>query len=253
MIELRHLCVSYGKRRILNGISTAFARGRLTAVVGPNGSGKTTLLKASCAILSAESGEVLADGANVLHMKSKDRAKKIAYLAQGRAVPDMTAEQTVLHGRFAHLPYPYIYTQKDKEIAVRAMERMGISDLADTPMSALSGGMRQNVYLAMALAQETDCIFLDEPTTYLDIANRFQIMDTLRALADGGKCVVAVLHDLELALGFADEIAVMQNGAIVAKDTPENIVQSKILENVFRVSLQKIQTENGSTHYVICR
>ncbi len=253
MIELRNLCVGYGKRKVLHGINTVFRSGKLTAVVGPNGSGKTTLLKAAAAILPAESGEVLADGANILCMKSKDRAKKIAYLSQGRAVPDMTAAQTVLQGRFAYLPYPYIYTEKDKEIAMRAMERMDVSDLADKPMSALSGGMRQNVYLAMALAQATDCIFLDEPTTYLDVANRFQLMDTLRALADGGKCVVAVLHDLELALGFADEIAVMQNGVIVAQSTSEDICRSKILENVFHVSLQKIQTKNGSTHYVVCR
>lgn len=253
MIELRNLCVSYGKRRILHGISTVFSRGKLTAVVGPNGSGKTTLLKAASAILPSECGEILADGANILRMKSRDRAKKIAYLSQGRAVPDMTAAQTVLHGRFAHLSYPYIYTEKDKEIAVQAMKRMGVSDFSDIQMSALSGGMRQNVYLAMALAQETDCIFLDEPTTYLDIANRFQIMDTLRALADGGKCIVAVLHDLELALRFADEIAVLQNGTIIAKDTPEKIAQSKILENVFHISLQQVQTENGNTHYIICQ
>ena len=253
MIELRNLCVGYGKRRILNGISTVFDDGRLTAVVGPNGSGKTTLLKAASAILPAESGEVLANGENVLAMKSRERAKRIAYLSQGRAVPDMTARQTVLHGRFARLSYPYIYTEKDREAASLSMERMGVSDFADAPMGSLSGGMRQNVYLAMALAQETDCIFLDEPTTYLDIANRFQIMDTLRALADSGKCIVAVLHDPDLALTFADEIAVMQNGEIVARGTPEQILQSRILDRVFHISLQKIQTENGSTHYVICR
>ena len=133
------------------------------------------------------------------------------------------------------------------------MERMGISDFADRPMASLSGGMRQNVYLAMALAQETDYIFLDEPTTYLDIANRFQIMDTLRALADSQKGVVAVLHDPELALSYADEIAVMQDGVIVAQDSPQSICQSKILDRVFHISLQQIQTESGSTHYVVCR
>ena len=253
MIELHDLCVGYEKRRILHHVSTAFEKGKLTVIIGPNGSGKTTLLKAAVGILPVESGKILADGENILTMKSKARAKKIAYLAQGRPVPDMTAEQAVLHGRFAHTPYPYIYTEKDKEIAAFAMERMGISDFADQPMASLSGGMRQNVYLAMALAQETDYILLDEPTTYLDIANRFQIMDTLRALADGKKGVVAVLHDPELALSFADEIAVMQDGAIVAQDTPQSICQSKILDRVFHISLQQIQMENGSTHYVVCR
>ena len=228
-------------------------RGRFIVVEGIDGSGKTTLLKAAVGILPLESGKILADGENVLDMKSKDRAKKIAYLSQGRPVPDMTAEQAVLHGRFAHVPYPYIYTEKDRKIAASAMERMGISDFADRPMASLSGGMRQNVYLAMALAQETDYIFLDEPTTYLDIANRFQIMDTLRALADSQKGVVAVLHDPELALSYADEIAVMQDGVIVAQDSPQSICQSKILDRVFHISLQQIQTENGSTHYVVCR
>ena len=133
------------------------------------------------------------------------------------------------------------------------MEHMGISDFASTPMAMLSGGMRQNVYLAMALAQETDYILLDEPTTYLDIKNRFQIMDILRTLANNGKGIVAVLHDLELALQYADELAVMQNGMIVAKDTPEAICRSKILDLTFQISLQQIQTESGNAHYVICR
>ena len=174
MIELRDLCAGYEKRRILHHIDTSFHKGKLTVIVGPNGSGKTTLLKAAAAILPVESGEILADGENVLRMKSKERAKKIAYLPQGRPIPDMTVEQTVLHGRFARTSYPYIYTEKDKRIAAAAMERMGISRFADQPLAILSGGMRQNVYLAMALAQETDYIFLDEPTTYLDIANRFR-------------------------------------------------------------------------------
>ena len=253
MIELRKLCAGYEKRRILHRIDVSFQKGKLTVIVGPNGSGKTTLLKAAAAILPVESGEILADGENVLRMKSKERAKKIAYLAQGRAVPDMTAEQAVLHGRFARTAYPYIYTEKDKAVAARAMETMGVTAFADQPLSTLSGGMRQNVYLAMALAQETDYIFLDEPTTYLDIANRFQIMDTLRMLADSGKGIVAVLHDPELALSFADEIAVISNGVIVAKDTPEEICASKILDRIFHVSLQKVEIENGSTHYVVCR
>ena len=159
MIELRNLRVGYGKRTVLHDISTVFESGKLTAVIGPNGSGKTTLLKAASAILPASNGEVLADGESVLRMTSKQRARKIAYLAQGRSIPDMTAHQTVLHGRFARLSYPYIYTEQDKKTASLAMARMGVSDLADLPIGSLSGGMRQNVYLAMALAQETDCIF----------------------------------------------------------------------------------------------
>jgi iron complex transport system ATP-binding protein len=253
LIELNELCVGYEKRKVLQSLNAVFPNGRLTAIVGPNGSGKTTLLKASAAILPVQSGEILIDGASLLHMKSKDRAKKIAYLSQGRSVPDMSAEQTVLQGRFPHLPYPYIYTERDKAIASEAMARMGVCEFASMPMSALSGGMRQNVYLAMALAQETDYIFLDEPTTYLDIENRFRIMDALRSLANGGKGIVAVLHDLDLALRYADEITVMQGGRIVARDTPDAIFRSKILDCVFHISLQQIQTEDGGAHYVICR
>ena len=243
MIELHDLCAGYEKRRILHHIDTSFQKGKLTVIVGPNGSGKTTLLKAAAAILPVESGEILADGENVLRMKSKERAKKIAYLSQGRAVPDMTAEQAVLHGRFARTSYPYIYTEKDKTVAARAMETMGVTAFADQPLATLSGGMRQNVYLAMALAQETDYIFLDEPTTYLDIANRFQIMDTLRMLADSGKGIVTVMHDLPLAFEFSDEIAVLESGKIIYKGTPKAAADNFDIKSVFGVGIKYLAEE----------
>jgi len=254
LIELNGLCAGYGRRRILHGITAAFARGSLSVIVGPNGSGKTTLLKAAAALIPAESGTLLANGKSLPDMKPKERARTVAYLAQGgRSVPDMTAAHAVLHGRFAHLSYPHTYTENDKRIAAAAMERMGVSPFADRPMAELSGGMRQNVYLAMALAQETDYIFLDEPTTYLDVANRFRLMETLRALADEGKGIVAVLHDLELAMQFADEITVIQNGICAAKGAPDSLAESGILDRVFGITLQKIEIKDGSTRYVACR
>ena len=124
------------------------------------------------------------------------------------------------------------------------MKQMGIADIADAPLSALSGGMRQKAYIAMALAQDTDYILLDEPTTYLDIANQVELMKTLRSLADQGKGIVTVMHDLPLAFGFSDGIAVIKDGKMAAYDTPRAICDSGIVREVFGIDLQYSPVEN---------
>ena len=162
----------------------------------------------------------------------------------------MTVAQTVLHGRFAHLNYPRIYSSRDRAIADDCIQRMGLSHLADTPISELSGGIQQNVYIAMALAGCSDYILLDEPTTYLDVANKFQLMNTLKELSQAGKGVVAVLHDLTLAMQFADEIIVIDDGHLVAKDAPEKLFHSDIITRIFGVTVGRSLTENGYVYYL---
>ncbi len=237
MIELQDLCAGYGKRQILHGISLSIHSGELLSVIGPNGSGKSTLLKAIVGILPPEAGTVLLDSARANALSRTEVARKIAYLAQGKSTPDMTAEQMVLHGRFPHLHYPRRYSARDREIAAAAMEQTGISAFADRPMASLSGGMRQNAYIAMALAQDADYILLDEPTTYLDIAHQLELMKMLRRLADGGKGVAAVLHDLPLAFTFSDRVAVLADGGIAACDTPAALCESGVVKKIFGVEL----------------
>lgn len=245
MIEIKNLCSGYGKKQVLNRLSISIEKGRLTSVIGPNGCGKSTLLKTVTGIVPVLSGEITVDGAAADTLGRKELAKRVSYLAQGKSAPDMTVAQMVLHGRFPHLNYPRRYTEADKRIAVQAMERAGVLEYAERPMSSLSGGMRQGAYIAMALAQDTDYILLDEPTTYLDISNQAELIRTLRALADGGKAVLTVLHDIPMALAFSDTVAVMDGGAIVALGTPDEIYASGIIDTVFGVSVRRADDQSG--------
>ena len=246
MIELKKVTAGYPSKTVLSEISLSVPKGTLISVIGKNGSGKSTLLKTVIGIINAKSGEMLVDGESELSRQSM--AKKVSYLAQGKSVSDMTVEQLVLHGRFPHLSYPRRYSKKDREISSAALRQMGIADIAGTPLSALSGGMRQKAYLAMALAQDTDYILLDEPTTYLDISNQVELMKILRSLADRGKGIVAVMHDLPLAFGFSDRIAVIKDAKIAAFDTPQKICDSGIVQEVFGIDLQYSPAEK-SYHY----
>lgn len=239
MIELSHITTGYGIKIILNDVSVAFEKGKLTSIIGANGCGKSTLLKTILGILSSKSGNVTIDGARLKEMSRNDIARRIAYLSQDKNTPDMTVEQLVLHGRFPHLSYPRRYTDQDRVIAVGVMEQMGIVEYAHKPLYSLSGGMKQNSYIAMALAQETDYILLDEPTTYLDIAHQLELMKILRSLADSGKGIVAVMHDLPMAFTFSDKIILINEGRIVDDERPEKIYERKVIDKVFGIALDR--------------
>ena len=239
MIELSHISTGYGIKIILNDVSVAFEKGKLTSIIGANGCGKSTLLKTILGILPSKSGNVTIDGARLKEMSRNDIARRIAYLSQEKNTPDMTVEQLVLHGRFPHLSYPRRYTDQDRVIAVGVMEQMGIVEYAHKPLYSLSGGMKQNSYIAMALAQETDYILLDEPTTYLDIAHQLELMKILRSLADSGKGIVAVMHDLPMAFTFSDKIILINDGRIVDDERPEKIYGRNVIDKVFGIALDR--------------
>lgn len=237
MIELKNITADYGKTAVLRDLSLCIEKGSLLSVIGANGSGKSTLLKAILRVVSPTSGEIIVDGKKAEEMDRRELATRIAYLAQGKSVPDMTVEQMVLHGRFPHLSYPRRYSKEDRRIAEEALMHTDLLELREKPMPSLSGGMRQNAYIAMALAQDTDYILLDEPTSYLDIAHQLKLMKTLRSLSDSGKGIAAVMHDLPLAFGFSDRIAVVRNGEIAVCDSPEKVCQSGIIKEIFGVEL----------------
>ena len=252
MIELNNLCGGYGGKffeEVLHGVNLSVPEGKITVIVGPNGCGKSTLLKTMVGILPKSSGKILIDGSESEEFSSAELAQKIAYLPQSRQIPDITALKMVLHGRFPYLSYPRKYSPKDYDIAHKAMETMNISDLAEKSMATLSGGTRQKVYIAMALAQDTPHILMDEPTSFLDVAYQLQMMEQARFLADHGKAVVMVLHDLSLALQYADVLTVMEQGRIVACGTAEEIYQSGCLSKVFGVSVERYHTADGWQYY----
>lgn len=237
MIELKTVSAGYGRNAVLKDVSVSFEKGRLTSVIGVNGCGKSTLLKTVLGMLPS-SGGITIDGSKLGDLTRNEIARKIAYLAQGKNTPDMTVEQLVLHGRFPHLSYPRRYSKQDHEIAFAAMEQVGIGELAAKPLHTLSGGMRQNAYIAMALAQGTDYVLLDEPTTYLDISHQLELMKQLRTLADNGKGIVAVMHDLPMALTFSDRVVLLHDGRILSDDTPEGVCRQKTIDRVFRVAVK---------------
>ena len=242
MIELHHVTAGYGKQTVLHDMSLTIEKGSLTSIIGVNGCGKSTTLKAILGMIPLQGGKIMLDGENTSQLSRNAIARKIAYLSQGRNTPDMTVEQIVLHGRFPHLSYPRRYTGRDHAIAHNAMEQMGIADLARKPLSALSGGMRQNTYIAMALAQGTDYVLLDEPTTYLDIAHQLELMKTLRKLASDGKGILAVTHDIQMAFTFSDRIILLDKGTVLGSDVPREICRQQLLEQTMGVSLRCTDT-----------
>lgn len=249
MLEIRNLYAGYGGAEILRNISLSIPAGKMTIIVGPNGCGKTTLLKAVAGLIPLSKGEILLDDFRIRDLPPRELARRIAYLPQNRPIPDITAERMVLHGRFPYLSYPRRYRRTDLEIARNAMETLGISDLADRYVGTLSGGQRQKVYIAMALAQETPVILMDEPTTFLDIAHQLQMMEQARFLADGEKTVVMVLHDLSAAMKCADQLVVMSDGEILAQGTPEKVFAGDTLEKAFSVRVARTQTPDGWQYY----
>lgn len=243
MLEIKNVSAGYGKAEILHNISLSFPKGEFISVIGPNGSGKSTLLKALVGINQIVSGDIAVDGDSIPEMSRRTIAEQIAYLSQGRNVPDMTVGQLVLHGRFPHLNYPRRYTEKDRAAVRKALEQLGISALYDRPLSSLSGGMRQNAYIAMSLAQDTDYILLDEPTSYLDISHQLELMKTLKRLSALGKGIVAVLHDLPLAFAFSDSIVVLKDGLVAAEGTPIEVYKQPVIREVFGIELAYSEEE----------
>lgn len=241
MLEINDIRSGYSRNEILHGVSLNARAGEITAILGPNGCGKSTLLKSICGILPTASGQVLLDGQDLLMLPQNQLAQKAAYLSQNRQIPDITVGRLVLHGRFPYLSYPRRYRQEDHAVAKNVMKQMGIGELADTPLNQLSGGQQQKAYIAMALAQDTNVILLDEPTTYLDVSHQLQLLRQARCLADSGKHVLMVVHDLSHALETADHVVLMNAGHVVIQGTPEAIFESGALDDTFGIHVSRVQ------------
>lgn len=249
MIEVKNVSAGYGKEEILHGISFRAEEGKITTLIGSNGSGKSTLLKALLGLIPLKGGDIMIDGMSVKEMNRAEIARRVAYLPQGKNVPDISAGRMTLHGRFPYLSYPRRYRESDFRIAEEAMRQMGIWELADRQMSELSGGMRQKVYLAMALAQQAPAIVMDEPTTYLDIGQQLKFAEMIKKLSKSGKIIVLVLHDILLALKISDCIAAIQDGKMIRSGTPEEILRSDIMKELYGITVKSVRTETGMQYY----
>ena len=248
MLEIRNLTAGYPGHVVLENISLSIPGGAVTVIAGPNGCGKSTLLKALTGILPS-TGSVILEGQDLLTLDRQERARKVAFLPQNRQVPEITVKNLVLHGRFPYLSYPRRYRQEDLRMAETAMAQMGVAELENRSLGSLSGGQRQKVYIAMALAQDTPVVLMDEPNAFLDIAHQLQLMEQAKALAEAGKTVVLVLHDLALALECADFLVVLHEGACLVQGTPEETFQSGCLDKAFGVKVQRFPTAEGWKYY----
>ncbi|GGL34826.1 ferrichrome ABC transporter ATP-binding protein [Halarchaeum grantii] len=211
--------------------------GEVTALVGPNGSGKSTLLKALARHLDADTGDILLDGTQIAEFGSKEFARELGMLSQHGSTPgDLSVEELVHHGRYPHKGFLEGKTEEDEVAVDRAIDLAGIETLRSTEVGSLSGGQRQLVRIAMALAQETDTLLLDEPTTYLDLRHQLQVMEVIRTLnEERGVTVCIVLHDLTQAARFADYLVALRDGDIYDWGRPEDVVTEELLAEVFGV------------------
>lgn len=247
IFTVKNLSFSYGKQQVLNGLDFSLHEGRITTLIGANGCGKSTLFNLMTKNLKPDQGEVFLREENIANLRLKDFAREAAIVHQyNTAPPDLTVEKLVRYGR---TPYHTMGLssdpQKDEEKIQWALEITHTSKHKDKPVTELSGGQKQRVWIAMALAQDTKVLFLDEPTTYLDVRYQLQILKLIQKLnREYGITIVMVLHDINQSLYYSDEIVAMKDGRMIAHGLPEEIITKELVQEVYGVDLT-IQSVDG--------
>ncbi|WP_040157008.1 ABC transporter ATP-binding protein [Mobilicoccus massiliensis] len=254
-LQGRDLTLAYDARVVSEELDVTIPPGRFTAIIGPNACGKSTLLRALARLLSPARGHVLLDGADIARLPTKELARHIGLLPQTPIAPSgITVADLVARGRFPHQSLLRQWSDADSAAVDRALSYTRLTELARRPVDELSGGQRQRVWIALALAQETPLLLLDEPTTYLDIAHQIEVLDLFRGLFETGeRTVVAVLHDLNQAARYADHVIAMREGAIVAAGAPSEVVTEQTVRDVFGLDCRIIDDPESHTPLVVPR
>lgn len=235
MLQVRNLKVSYGATVIVDGIDLDVPQGGVTTLIGPNGCGKSTLLRATAGLIACDHGTVTLNGVDTAKLKRREIARQLAVLPQTPVAPEgLTVRDLVSRGRHPHQSWLRQASAEDARAVDAVMELTNIAEFAERPLERLSGGQRQRAWIAMVLAQDTPLVFLDEPTTYLDLSHSVEILSLVRRLADQeGRTVLMVLHDLNLAARYSDQLIVMQRGEVRAVGAPTEVVTESLLSRVF--------------------
>ncbi|MFD6135380.1 ABC transporter ATP-binding protein [Isoptericola sp. NPDC060257] len=245
--------LGYDGRRVIDGLDLELPAGRVTAIVGPNACGKSTLLRGLARLHPLDGGRVTLGGEDVGGLSRKELAKRVGVLPQSSIAPDgVRVAELVGRGRYPHQGWFGRHSSTDDGAVLRALEATGVADLADRPVAELSGGQRQRVWIAMVLAQETDFVLLDEPTTYLDLAHQVDLLDLLTELnRTRGTTVVMVLHELNLAARYADHLVVMSAGQVVAEGRPGDVLTAASVRAAFGLRAQVVPDPVSGTPLVV--
>lgn len=244
-MEVKHISFSYGKNTILSDLSFAVKEGNITTVMGANGCGKSTLFSLMTKNQTPGKGKILLEGKNIANLRFIDFAKRVSIVHQyNSAADDITVERLVSYGRTPYQKMLGTRTKEDEELVERAMEVTGILPYRDREIAALSGGQRQRVWIAMALAQNTKILFLDEPTTYLDIRYQLEILELVKKLnREYGITILMVLHEINQAITYSDEVIGLKDGSIVMQGKPQEVITAESMKELYGVSLKVVEVD----------
>ena len=254
-LETKSVTLAYEQNVIAKNLSVEIPNGKFTVIVGPNGCGKSTLLRSLSRLLLPQSGEILLNGENIHSQSTREVAKKLGLLPQSAIAPNgIKVIDLVSRGRFPHQKWFQTWSEADQKAVELAMQATGVMDFSQHNVDQLSGGQRQRVWVAMALAQETSLLLLDEPTTYLDIAHQIELMDLFQDLNRiQGHTLVAVLHDLNHACRYADHLIMIKAGEVIATGSPNEIVTEALIKQVFGLSCLILPDPISNTPLIIPR
>ena len=238
-MEINQVVVSHdGTKRHLNGVTTAIPKGKITTIIGPNGCGKSTLLSVMSRNNRPLEGQARLENRDLVEYRPKEFAKKFAIVYQQNDIPqDLTVEKLVMFGRMPYSSLLKKKTEEDEEAVTWALSCTNLLDKRENDLSALSGGERQRVWIAMALAQKSEMLCLDEPTTYLDIYYQLELLELVKELNDKHHLtIVMVLHDINQAIRYSDHVILMKNGQIVAEGLPREVITKEVIKDVYGVN-----------------
>ncbi|MEU8248009.1 ABC transporter ATP-binding protein [Nonomuraea sp. NPDC048916] len=245
--------LGYGERTVVDGLDLGIEPGTVTTIIGPNGCGKSTLLRALGRLLKPQGGEVLLDGKRIDRIPTREVAKVLGLLPQAPTAPEgLTVADLVARGRHPHQTWYRQWSSDDEAAVGEALAMTGLADLAERPLDELSGGQRQRAWISMALAQGTDLLLLDEPTTFLDLAHQVEVLELVRHLHRAAdRTIVMVLHDLNLAARYADRLVAMREGRVITSGAPHEVLTEDLLREVFELDAKVITDPVAGTPLVI--